>query len=153
MKEGVYRIGEIARELGLTPQALRYYEQEGFIPKPQRTPSGYRIFSEDARARLLFVKRAQQFGFKLEEIKMLWGVNANRCGSCAEVKSMLDAKLVELEEQFRQIKQLHSDLLRLREKCEEALSADASCPVLIDFAKTVLSHTGGQKFSRRQREV
>lgn len=153
MTQGAYRIGDIAKELGLTPQALRYYEQEGLIPKPQRTPSGYRIFSEDARARLLFLKRAQQFGFKLDEIKILLGVKANRRGSCAQVKSLLDAKLVELEERFKQIKRLQTDLLRLRKECEAALSVDASCPMIIDFSKVVASRVGGQNIAKRRRKV
>ncbi|MBI4455797.1 MAG: heavy metal-responsive transcriptional regulator [Acidobacteria bacterium] len=153
MRQGVYRIGDVAKELGLTPQALRYYEQEGLIPKPQRTPSGYRIFSEDARARLLFLKRAQQFGFKLDEIKTLLGVKANRRGSCAQVKSLLDAKLVELEERFKQIKQLQTDLLRLRKECEAAFSVDASCPVIIDFAKDVSGSVSAQNIPKRRREI
>src|SRR2546428_13145414 len=137
VRQGAYRIGEIAKELGLTPQALRYYEQEQLISKPRRTASGYRVYSEDARARLLFLKRAQQFGFTLEEIKGLLGADANRRGSCARVKLMLDAKLDHLTTQFRQMKQLRSDLLHLRKQCEEALAADASCPVLVDFSKVV----------------
>src|SRR3989442_5908961 len=136
-RQGLYRIGEIAKELGLTPQAIRYYEQEGLISKPQRTASGYRIYSEEARARLLFLKRAQQFGFRLEEIKSLLGADTGRSGSCARVKSMLDAKLARLDVQFGQMKQLQSDLRRLQKQCEKALAADASCPVIIDFSKAV----------------
>lgn len=143
MRKAVYRIGEIAKELGLTPQALRYYELEGFIPKPERTPSGYRLYSAEARARFLFLRRAQHFGFKLEEIRTLMGVDATRRGSCAQVKSMLDAKLAELDEQFKQMKKLRSDLLRLQKDCEQALSADASCPVILNFSK-VTSRNGGE---------
>lgn len=137
MQPRTYKIGQIAQEIGVTPQALRFYETNGFISKPQRTPSGYRIFSAEARARLLFLKRAQRFGFKLDEIKTLMGVKARRRGACAEVKKVIEHKLTLLDEQMEQIKLLRADLVRLRKECEKALAVDAACPVILDFSKTV----------------
>lgn len=132
-----YKIGEIAQEIGVTPQALRFYEMSGFIPKPQRTESGYRIYSAESRARLLFLKRAQRFGFKLDEIKTLMGVDAHRRGACAQVKAVIDHKLKILDVQMKQLKLLQRDLMRLRKECAKSLAIDAACPVILDFSKTI----------------
>ena len=56
---------------GLNLQTIRYYEQRGLLPKPLRTQSGYRIFQADAARRIRFIKRAQELGFLLDEIREL----------------------------------------------------------------------------------
>ncbi|MCA1603328.1 MAG: MerR family transcriptional regulator, partial [Acidobacteria bacterium] len=50
---------------------MRYYERLGLVPKPPRSQSGYRVFREDAARRVRFIKRAQELGFSLKEIKEL----------------------------------------------------------------------------------
>lgn len=64
-------IGRLARLGGVNLEAVRYYEREGLLMRPPRTRSGYRIFSRDAARRLRFIKRAQQLGFSLAEIREL----------------------------------------------------------------------------------
>ncbi|MBA2253525.1 MAG: MerR family DNA-binding transcriptional regulator, partial [Chloroflexi bacterium] len=49
------RIGELARQSGVAPTALRYYEQLGLLPEPERTASGYRAYGEAAVDRLAFI--------------------------------------------------------------------------------------------------
>ena len=50
---------------------VRYYERAGLLPQPDRTASSYRLYPDEAVARLRFIRRAQQLGFTLEEIKGL----------------------------------------------------------------------------------
>lgn len=63
------KIGEVAARCGLSRDTLRYYERLGLLPKPLRTSSGYRLYEARIVERLSFIKRAQSFGFTLEEIK------------------------------------------------------------------------------------
>lgn len=42
------RIGVVARELGINPKTIRYYEEIGLISEPVRTPQGYRLYDRDA---------------------------------------------------------------------------------------------------------
>lgn len=65
-----YSIGEIARRVGLSTSALRYYETLGLLPRPERI-SGRRRFDQDALDRLAMIDVAQRAGFSLREAKLL----------------------------------------------------------------------------------
>jgi len=64
----VLTIGALARLAGITPDAIRYYERRGLLPRPPRTPSGYRQFPDGAAHRLAVIRNAQRFGFSLAQI-------------------------------------------------------------------------------------
>ena len=64
-------IGQLAKEVGLRPSAIRYYEELGLIYPRERTSAGYRIFDETAVQELRFIERAQHLGFSLADIRIL----------------------------------------------------------------------------------
>ena len=68
---GQLTIGRLAQVGGVNLETIRYYEREGLLPRPPRARSGYRVFPTDAARRLRFIKRAQQLGFSLTEIREL----------------------------------------------------------------------------------
>ena len=61
-------IGKVAREAGVSVDTIRYYERVGLLPKPARTPAGYRTYSPAVIHRLAVVRNAQRFGFPLKAI-------------------------------------------------------------------------------------
>lgn len=63
-----HRIAEVAKLTGLPSTTLRYYEEIGLIPPPERSDTGYRTYDDRAVQRLLFIARARSFGCPLEEI-------------------------------------------------------------------------------------
>jgi DNA-binding transcriptional MerR regulator len=63
--------GELARNAGVNLQTIRFYERQGLLPKPARTVSGYRSYQQGDLERVLFIKRNQEIGFTLAEIKQL----------------------------------------------------------------------------------
>ena len=63
------KIGELASQSGLSRDTIRFYEREAFLPDPERTRAGYRLYSPDVVARLSFIKQAQALGFSLTEIR------------------------------------------------------------------------------------
>jgi len=65
------RSGELARNAGVNLQTIRFYERQGLLPKPARTASGYRSYDQSDLERVLFIKRNQEIGFTLAEIKQL----------------------------------------------------------------------------------
>jgi len=65
-----YSIGEVARRVGLSTSALRYYETLGLLPTPERS-SGRRRYDQDALDRLAIIDVAQRAGFSLREAKLL----------------------------------------------------------------------------------
>ena len=62
-------IGELAKEMGVNPKTIRFYEEIGLMPAPDRTPSGYRQFSDDDLERLRFIRSAQRLNLRLPEIQ------------------------------------------------------------------------------------
>lgn len=64
-------INFVAKQSGVGIETIRYYQRIGLIGKPEKPLSGYRIYSEDIVARLLFIQRAKELGFSLAEIANL----------------------------------------------------------------------------------
>ena len=68
MPSATLRIGQLAERAGVSADTIRYYERLGLLPKPHRTPSGYREYSETVVNRITLVRNAMRFGFSLREI-------------------------------------------------------------------------------------
>jgi MerR family copper efflux transcriptional regulator len=109
--------GQLAVESGVNLETIRYYETRGVIPKAPRSASGYRVFSQEAVTRLRFVKRAQDLGFSLTEIKELLSLRVKPGVTCDEVRNKAQAKIGDVEEKIRQLQQIRSALAELLSNC------------------------------------
>jgi MerR family transcriptional regulator, copper efflux regulator len=69
-------IGEVAAQAEVHLETLRYYERRGLVEQPPRSPSNYRIYPEEGVRRVRFIKRAQELGFSLNDIKELLSLRA-----------------------------------------------------------------------------
>ena len=113
-------ISEVAKQIGLRPSAIRYYEQIGILPPAQRV-SGQRRYDVTALHRLVVIQRARQTGFTLTEIKQL--VFGFRAGTPPSVRwqKLKKQKIVELDAMLEHIQTMR-DLLEQQGKCRcEAL--------------------------------
>ena len=109
------RIGELATELGLNPKTIRYYEEIGLLPTPQRTPAGYRLYSAADRERLQFIGKAKAIGLTLEEIREILMLRRDGERPCAHVLGLLDQKLATVDAQLRTLTDFRQDLVALRQ--------------------------------------
>jgi DNA-binding transcriptional MerR regulator len=96
-------IGELARAAGVNIQTIRFYERQALLPKPVRNSSGYRSYEHKDVERVTFIKRNQELGFTLTEIKQLIQLH----GSMAALPKPLRRK----PEQVRAIISLGRDRL------------------------------------------
>jgi DNA-binding transcriptional MerR regulator len=102
-----WTIGAVSKRVGLTPKTIRFYEEEGLLPRPRRTESGYRIYGEADLARLLLVRRARLLGLSLPATKSL--VDRALAGNCAAFGEELIASIATQREAVaRQIKELEA---------------------------------------------
>ncbi len=108
------RIGEIARQAGVSPDTIRHYERVGALPHPPRTSTGYRRFSGETVERVRLVRRALAIGFSLAELARILKVRDAGGVPCKGVHTLAMAKLQSLKEQI-------ADLLRLRRQMESVL--------------------------------
>jgi len=108
-------ISEVARQIGLRPSAIRYYEQIGILPPAQRV-SGQRRYDVSALHRLVVIQKARQTGFTLTEIKQLFF--GFRVGTPPSVrwKKLKKRKVVELDAMLEHIQNMR-DLLEQQGKC------------------------------------
>lgn len=109
-----YRISEVAERTGFPPPTLRYYERIGLIPSPQRSQSGYRVFSEQHVRLLDFISRAKRLGLPLEEIKTL-----AEAWSRDDCKATQEQLIALLEAKLAQVRHLIGDLVEFRDQLDE----------------------------------
>ena len=108
-------ISEVAKQIGLRPSAIRYYEQIGILPPAQRL-SGQRRYDVTALHRLVMIQRARQTGFTLTEIKQLFF--GFRAGTPPSVRwqKLKKQKIVELDAMLEHIHSVRA-LLEQQGKC------------------------------------
>jgi len=121
--------GELAQQGRVNAETIRYYERRGLLPKPPRTPSGYRVFSSDAVRRVRFIKRAQGLGFSLKEIRELLRLRVDPRRSCGDVRARAEAKLADIEEKIRSLHAMKKTLARFIAACSGRGPVSA-CPIL-----------------------
>ena len=102
-------IGEVARCTGVRTSALRYYEEAGILPSPGRL-NGRRVYDQDTIRRVDVLRFAQQAGFTLDEIKVLFHGFNTRTALSARWQKLARKKLEELEEMSKHIEQMKKAL-------------------------------------------
>lgn len=126
-------IGSVAKKIGLTPDAIRFYERNALLPRAQRTQGGFRQFSEREVETLAFIRRVQRLGFKLSEIRSLLSLRGSRLQPCALVRRRLQAKLVDVRKKLADLRKLERELRLSLRSCERELRKPAPhCPILRD---------------------
>lgn len=108
-----YRISEVASRTGFSTPTLRYYEEIGLIPEPERTPSGYRMFTDRHLRLLEFVSRAKRLGLPLGEIRTL-----AEAWDRMDCRATHDQLLALIESKLTEVRHRIGDLVRLREQLE-----------------------------------
>jgi DNA-binding transcriptional MerR regulator len=110
------KIGQLAGRLGLNPRTIRFYEQAGVLPAPERTESGYRLYGPADEERLRFVKTAQRLGLTLGEIKEIVAFRDRGQPPCRYVTGVIERRLAEINERMRELRALGQELGSLRER-------------------------------------
>ena len=126
------RIGEVAKEGGVSVQAVRYYERRGFVPSPARRPSGYRDYPPRAVRQVRAIKWAQSLGFSLNQ--MVDVIDIGEChlrGRRAALRILVAAKLRELNDTLRQLSSMRRALLVIA-----ACRCDGDCPIVAKALST-----------------
>lgn len=122
-------IGQLAEETATDTQTIRYYERLGLLPQPRRTVSNYRMYDNDTVPRLLFIKRAKEIGFSLNDIKVLLGMADGKVRRCSEVREFAETRLTKIRGQIADLKAMEMTLSNLVRQCALADKIDG-CPIL-----------------------
>lgn len=103
-------IGRLAQAAGVNIETVHYYQRRGLIAQPAKPEQGHRIYPREALERLLFVRRAQQLGFTLDEIANLLALGN---ASCNQVREMGEYRLAGVRAKIADLRRLESVLAGL----------------------------------------
>lgn len=123
------QIGELAKQAGVNIQTVRYYEKRGILKPSKRTSAGFRLYGPDTIQTLNFIKHSKDLGFTLEEIRDLLNLRATTASRCQKVRKKAKAKLEDIQEKLRVLRQMERNLKSLIQKCEKQ-ETDTNCPII-----------------------
>lgn len=120
-------IGTAARQSGLPPKTIRYYEDIGLLTA-DRAANGYRDYSSEDVHRLRFVQRSRSLGFSVEECRQLLSLYTDRDRASADVKAIATEKLAQIDRKIAELTGLREMLGHLVEHCHGDARPD--CPII-----------------------
>ncbi len=121
-------IGELSRRSGVNIETIRYYERVKLLSPPPRTASGRRIFGNTQLRILVFIRRARELGFSLDEIRALIRLSGPEKASCREVRDIASHHLQDIRSKLHDLKKLERLLATTVSRCSGRVAPD--CPVL-----------------------
>ena len=125
------QIGAVSKKIGLSVDAIRFYERNALLPRPARSQGGFRQYGENDVETLAFIRRVQGLGFKLSEIRGLLNLRGNRLQPCAPVRRRLEEKLVDVQRKLAELEKLEHELRSALRSCNKELrKRSAHCPIL-----------------------
>jgi len=120
-------IGRLAKTADVNVETIRYYQRRGLLDEPSKPLGGHRRYSLAAAARVRFIKRAQQLGFTLEEIKELMLLEDGQ--SCREARMLAERKLELIDTRIADLARMRRSLRGLIAQCAEG-KRPRSCPII-----------------------
>lgn len=110
-------IGKLAEMAGVGVETVRFYQRKELLREP-KTQSGFRTYTEEDAQRIIFIKKAQDLGFTLSEVKELLELNTKPRMTCATVKSKTTAKIKEIEIKIADLNRMKVSLEKLACACD-----------------------------------
>lgn len=127
----MYRIGELARLADVTPDTIRYYEKQQMMSHDVRTEGGFRLYGDEDLRRLRFIRHGRQLGFSLEAIRELLSIRVDpEHHTCQESKSIVQARLTEVEARIDELQVMRQSLQRLNDACCGTAHSSVYCSIL-----------------------
>ena len=124
-------IGKLATAAGVNIETIRYYQRRGLLDKPDKPLDGYRRYPAEMATRLRFIKRAQQLGFILEEVKGLLLLEDGQ--NCRETRLLAERKLALIEERMIDLASMRRTLRQLIAECAKG-RRPRTCPIIATLA-------------------
>ena len=107
---GALSSGELADLAGVSRDTLRHYERKGVLPRPLRGHNAYRQYPPEALQRVQLVRRALSVGFTLYELAKVLKLRDAGGAPCEEVRNLAAQKLLNVQDQLRELTKLRDDL-------------------------------------------
>lgn len=119
-------ISGAAHAADVNVETIRYYQRRGLVREPLKPARGYRVYPLETVRRIRFIKRAQELGFTLTEIKNLLSLGDGRC---RETQALAEQKLSLIRGRIRDLKSMEDVLGRLVLACGKH-GDTPGCPII-----------------------
>jgi len=116
----VFAIGALAEAAGVSPPTIRYYEEIKLIPPARRSSAGHRHYTREDVDRLTFIRRCRDFGFGLDQIRLLSGLALSADRDCVEVRDIAAEHLAAVQAKMAELRSLERQLKAFVVTCEDA---------------------------------
>jgi len=122
------KIGQLSEQTDCKIETIRYYERIGLLPAPARSEGGYRMYDDNHRRRLSFIRRSRELGFTIDEIRGLLNLVDGGNYTCSDVKAITMEHVENIREKIADLKKLEKTLSRIASQC--AGDATPECPIV-----------------------
>ena len=126
-------IGTVAKTTGIPAKTIRYYEEVGLTPPPDRAENGYRDYRKRDIETLRFVQRSRKLGFSIRDVGNLLTLWQDKHRASSDVKRLALEHIRDIEDRIDELKSIRDTLVQLTDTCHGDHRAD--CPILDELAK------------------
>ena len=117
-------IGKLSDAVGVKVPTIRYYEQIGLLPEPERSAGHQRLSGKSALERLAFIRHSRELGFPLEAIRDLLSLSDRPDQSCAAADIIAKDQLAAVDARIARLTALKAELERMITQCAQGTIAD-----------------------------
>lgn len=153
-REKKMTISELAREFGIAPSAIRYYEEVGLLSPHRETPKSQRLYNDRDRARLKLILRGKRFGYSLAEladILELYEVDPTQEKQIVRTLEYGFRHIREIDERIEELMEIRGEMLEFAAAflsiLEERERAGAETRAFVTMARRVLDELQGREFA------
>lgn len=125
-------IGRLAKAAGVNVETVRYYQRRGLLREPNKPLGGHRRYSPAVVQQIAFIRRAQQLGFSLEEVKSL--LELADATDCRDARGIAEQKYESLGVRIAQLNTMRRELKRFIDACKRR-ARGAPCPFIAELSK------------------
>ncbi len=131
------KIGDLAERTGTNSPTIRYYEESGLLPQPDRQEGNQRHYGE-SDVRLTFTRRCRDFGFSIEQVRTLVALEQDRSRTCLEARDLAQAHLARVRAELRELREPERGIAGFVESCNVNCvgGPGPDCVILDDLAGT-----------------
>ncbi len=127
-------IGVLAKFANVNIETIRYYQKVGLINEPKKPLNGFRHYPRESISRVFFIKKAQELGFTLKQIKELLALGD---GHCKDIQVLANKKLAEIDSRIKNLRTMRRALSDLVKQCEVPSNNDVHCALVESLTKNL----------------
>lgn len=127
-------IGQLASELGIGVETIRFYERRGLIPQPARSAGSYRHYGDDVAAMIRYIRLAQNLGLSLKDVERLKDQLDGGPAFCATLRETARRRLEAVAQEILELERLKTELGAFLTRCATR-DQTLPCPILVELGR------------------